>query len=82
LNEKVALQISEALTLGPLAFTELTETLAAPKNEVECVLNQLLRLGFLGISLGSAPVVRFHWIQTMKGEAGLIQNLGSATVGI
>ena len=68
---KLALQIHETLS-RPLTWMDLTKTLGRPVEEVVLVLNQLIRAGFVGIHPSSDKrEIRFHWVQTTKGEPAL-----------
>lgn len=66
LQSKLALQIHEALLSGPLALDDLARTVAKSTEDVESILNRLVRSGFVGFSRG-----RYHWAQTTKGQPAL-----------
>jgi hypothetical protein len=69
---KLALEIHEALSTRPLTWMDLTKTLDRPVEEVVLVLNQLIRAGFVGIHPRSdKKEIRFHWVQTTRGEPAL-----------
>jgi hypothetical protein len=56
----------------PGTWQELTTSLANPTEDVVKALNQLIRVGFVGIHPSSNNrEIRFHWAQTAAGEPAL-----------